>query len=333
MKVEWKTLRKYREQLTPSRAPRECRVALSRGEPSESLCPLSRSRTKSNVRRTKMIAIDTVSLSAQNNPYRWKNLNKFPLPCSRHRKHWLVSCRGSVRCRSTAGAKRAASKHGSRETFQSDRQACIRHGSWVPKAPAGWTPCSQRAAHAAVRASWAHSLALRSRTRRGLRARGAAQHTGGATGRGQARGAASDLVCHLPPHARAQGRAVRLQRKRGAALLELGPAREHPLAAQRSHRERARHVAIRGAACGEPGAQGGRCEGNGGRWREMEGDGGRWPARPTRRARRAGGGMCAGDGACARVVLERRGAYSASLCARSSSSSQPWLRFSALSSL
>ena len=157
MKVEWKTLRKYREQLTPSRAPRESRVALSRGEPSESLCPLSRSRTKSNVRRTKMIAIDTVSLSAQNNPYRWKNLNKFPLPCSRHRKHWLVSCRGSVRCRSTAGAKRAASKHGSRETFQSDRQACIRHGSWVPKAPAGWTPCSQRAAHAAVRASWAHS--------------------------------------------------------------------------------------------------------------------------------------------------------------------------------
>ena len=90
------------------------------------------------------------------------------LPCSRHRKHWLVSCRGSVRCRSTAGAKRAASKHGSRETFQSDRQACIRHGSWVPKAPAGWTPCSQRAAHAAVRASWAHSLAARSRTRRGL---------------------------------------------------------------------------------------------------------------------------------------------------------------------
>ena len=52
--------------------------------------------------------------------------------CSRHRKHWLVSCKGSVRCRSTAGAKRAASKHGSCETFQSDRQACIRHGSWVP---------------------------------------------------------------------------------------------------------------------------------------------------------------------------------------------------------
>ena len=166
------------------------------------------------------------------------------LPCSRHRKHWLVSCRGSVRCRSTAGAKRAGSKHGSRETFQSDRHACIRHGSWVPKAPAGWTPCSQRAAHAAVRASWAHSLAARSRTRRGSRARGAAQHTGGATGRGQARGAASDLVCHLPPHARAQGGAVHLQRKRGAALLELGPAREHPLAAQRCHRERARHVAI-----------------------------------------------------------------------------------------
>ena len=55
-------------------------------------------------------------------------------PRAHHRKHWLVSCRGSVRCRNTAGAKRAASKHGSCETFQSDRHACIRHGSCAPKA-------------------------------------------------------------------------------------------------------------------------------------------------------------------------------------------------------
>lgn len=38
-------------------------------------------------------------------------------------------------------------------------------------------------------------------------------------------------------------------------------------------------------------------------------------------------------GDCSRVVFERRGAYKASLCASSRSSSQPWLRFSALSSL
>ena len=127
-------------------------------------------------------------------------------PRARHRKHWLVSCRGSVRCRNTAGAKRAASKHGSCETFQSDRHACIRHGSCAPKAArlvtavrvgAVWPTCgtscgaSRRGTQPGLRSSMR-------RSRPGLRS-----YTSGATGCGQARSTASDLVCHPRPRARA----------------------------------------------------------------------------------------------------------------------------------